>query len=771
MAVKLLEGTELAKRLLEAKTVADVDTILAAIDNLEWKALGGKPNNHALVNAISDPGDALVERVTNAQDAVIERDVILTGKTDLSSPRQAVAAFYPIIKDGKLENLANTTERRAIANQVRVTLRESGADKRPTVTVFDVGTGQHPSDFEMTLVSLNEQNKRTKLYQQGAYGWGGASSFAFAAYTILISHRQPKLRRDGQADLAGWTIVRENPLDDDPTAKQGLYEYLTIGGEIPTIAPDDLPESYRDWFGTSCTLVEYELSRFSEAAWSPRRGVWLMFNAILFDSVLPFVVYDERAKAAGNKVAQDGMVIAGNTARLTKDERNQVSYTHSYAANFDDGGHAAIRYWVVESKSDSKSDWERSRTWVPGEQAVAITHNGQRQGTFPRELFERLGLSALAKYLIVQVDCDTLTWKSKRQLFATTRDRLKENPLTEELRKKVAEALSSDPKLAALDRQRKEAALKMSSKEQTDKINKLLSKAIESYKAGKEPAFRKLFSSDPELPVYGDQPLVKTESPDDDDDPPTAPEEPVVYVGEPTQLVVVNGLVKIHAGQKGVVRLRLDAPDGYIGNGIGNGASSRFQPVVTKGNDQFWVAGHSELLAGTFRCTISAEKAQPGDRGRVMFTVVRSGDKLPLTDSVDIEAIERPKLRVKQAGDIDGKAKGPNVKLVPKEGWDDLGFNDKIVARVEPNDPKPGMLTIYVNGDYPPIDEKLLKEKKVNEEDVQAYKAYWAASMALLAWIQDSEISKSEQPPSKEQREAELRRGSEMFLWAEGTKW
>jgi hypothetical protein len=764
MVIAVESATELATRLLNINTVSDVEEILAAVPDQAWRPLGGKPNNHPLVNALSDSGDALVERVTNGMDALIEREVLRSGRKDLQSPRHAVDVLFGI-PSGHVVGVTDEGVRRAMASSLVVTVRESGVEKEPTVVVSDRGVGQHPSDFESTLVSLNENNKRSSLYLMGAYGWGGAASFGFCKYAVFVSRRQNDLRRSDQDDTIGWTVIRYNELADDPMAKHGLYEYLCVeanaGASIPSFSPLALPKSHKDWMGTHCTLVQYELSRFSEPVWSPRRGLWLMFNAILFDPVMPFLVRDERAKAvkSNEKTSLDGLVINGDAARLGWNREHRVAYTNSWNGIFSDGGKVVVRYYVLEMKTDAKADWEPATVFVPREQSVTISHNGQRQGQFRREMFEtRLGLSSLAKYLIVHADCDGLSWQSKRMLFATTRDRLKENPLSDELRKKVEEALQSDSKLHQLDRQRKEAALQRTSKEQTERINKLLAKAIESLRVGDITVYKKLLSSNPDLQIYGDQPLIKPEEPEPRPSPEKEPEP--IYTTEPTALVVLNPVVRVPAGGKAVVRLHLDAPDGYIG--VGNG-SAPFLGVITKGVDQFAIAGFSELLAGRMRCTVSAEKAAAGDKGRVMFTVVRR-EGLPLIDQAEIEAIEPPVKRVKPVGKGQGQEKKPNVHQVTRDMYELLNFYESLVARVEQNDPEPGLTTIYVNWDYPPMEKKLLAEKKLSEEQLQTYKEHWTAAMALLAWLQDSQ-QKDSGPTTQEQREAELRRGAELYLF------
>lgn len=775
----MTNSTKLVTRLLHIENNRDVEAILAEVPHGAWKPVGGKPNNHAQVNILTDPADALVERVTNGIDAVIEREVFLRNRYDLQSPRQAAEELFGV-PGGHVYNVADDATRNRLARNVIVTLGDSGTDKSPTVTVEDRGVGQHPSDFEQTLVSLNEDNKVKQLYLMGAYGWGGAGAYAFAdKYAVLVSRRNPMLLASGQDDEVGWTVVRYNTREDDPTAKVGVYEYLCLdeGGPdavIPHAPAGALPSEWRDWSGTICTLVQYELARYSDPAWRPRGSLWLMFNAGLFDPVMPFLIRDQRPKAVkGNpRSSLEGLVINGTAAKLMWDadkaaDKQLIALRGSYTSRLpNEGGQAVIKYFVVAEKGNAKADWEPTSTYVAPEQAVTVTHNGQRQGSFRRELFERLELMTLAKFLIVQVDCDGLSWRAKRELFSTTRDRLKDSPLARTLREKLAEALQSDSELRELDRARKEAALARRSQAQAERIRKLLAKHMASLREGQAIVFKKVMSSNTELPILGDQPLL--------DEAPTSrakatdefgrplPTE-VAYEGEPTVLSVLNPTVSVRAGGKAVVRIALDAPDGYItADGGGRG---KFTPLVTKGAEMFRVVGNSDLRAGVMRCTISAETAQPGDRGRIVFTVTRP-DALPLLAEADAVAVEPPKPRAKPAGKDKGPEEGPNVVPVGREDWATFGFDDKTVARVEGHASDPSMTTVYVNQDYPPLVNKLMRDKRSAGERMEMYRDKFIAAMALHAWLQNQQQD-SDQILPPESIDAELRRSAEIFLFAQ----
>ncbi len=437
------------EQLFDLKTASDVQALLNALPDSNWRPLGDRANNYAPVNVGAEPADGWAEKVINGIDAIIENEVEVARDYGVPNPRKA-SEKYLGVPGGHVWDVA-PDQRRPLAERLVVTVR-AGTATDPTIVIEDTGIGQHPDVFPTTLLSLNESNKRDKLYLMGAYGWGGASSYAFATYTVFISRRNPALLAPSQADEVGWTIVRYNPLNEDRFSKTGVYQYLVLPGErgpVRRFDPGQLPEKYRDWHGTHVTMIDYRLGRYSgAAAWAPKESLYVLGNAIMFDPVMPFLLRDERPKSVegnpGNSLR--GVTINGTATKLMdlrkykradKDDvldpeaDEKITYSNTYRGRLSSGGVVTIRYWVLGESGKYKKDWQPTRPYALPEQAVTITHNGQRHMTYPRALFERLGMMTLSKAMLVHVETDDLDWHEKRELFSTTRDRLKESPVTE----------------------------------------------------------------------------------------------------------------------------------------------------------------------------------------------------------------------------------------------------------------------------------------------------------------------------------------------------
>jgi hypothetical protein len=757
----------LVARLFTARTAAEIEAIIAEIPDARWRQLGDKPGNYALVNVGSDAADALMERITNAMDAVIEREVELRDERDIEDPRQAAEKLLGVPgghvwKMRDKPGLKRDDARRALAEQVRITLREGTHKEHPTVVVEDEGIGQHPEDFPKTLTSLNESNKRDKFYLLGAYGWGGASVYAFGEYTLVVSRRNPALRGNGQRDEVGWTIVRYNDLSSDRNSKTGVYEYLVVDdqsdalGSVPRFDASELPEAHREWSGAIITMVDFRLDRYiTEPTWRGSRSLWVLAGALMFDPVMPFLIRDERPRAAANiKSALDGLVINGAATRLTEARGRRLDYAEAkegvnvalrdteritlhgtFHADLSTGGGIDIRWWVIGEKGNAKKDWEPIAAYVPPDQAITVAHNGQRHESYTRLALEKLSLLSLSKFMVVQIDTDGLTWQEKRWLFVSTRQTLKGGSVQREMLDALAAALKDDD-LRNEEHRRKERALARRSKEQAERVRKKLAKAVAALREGIEQKFKIVMSANSELPLFTDQPLA--DSPETEPPGPTVPVEPIVYIGEPTFIKVLNGPISIPAGGRAVVRLSIDAADEFFAD-----HPSRWLPVVSRG--AFAVVGYSDVRNGRMRATIASRSGEIGEKGRIIFMVVpESPDGQPIMDEVDITTVEPPAKRlkrVKPAGTGPGKETGPDVQPIGRDQWAALGFESdgSTVAKVEPNDKDPEMLTIYVNVEYPLLDRALMARPRTDDDAIDNFKDDFAAHMALLAWLQHSQ--------------------------------
>src|SRR5439155_17096904 len=103
---------ELLARLAKTRVLAEARDLVGTLESehgFKWRAVGDREGNYGNINIGSDPGHAFVERVTNALDAIVEREAlrrIVKGKLKREpwSPREAVEDWFAV-PGGRVANL------------------------------------------------------------------------------------------------------------------------------------------------------------------------------------------------------------------------------------------------------------------------------------------------------------------------------------------------------------------------------------------------------------------------------------------------------------------------------------------------------------------------------------------------------------------------------------------------------------------------------------------------------------------------------------------
>lgn len=439
-----------------------------------------------------DPGQALVERITNAMDAHIELEYELAGcPRDITSPREAVQRLW------NLESSRLTRESPAIARFIEEmapnsTIRVVGSTQKghSSVLIQDSGIGQHPDDLPKTILGLQESNKNDKRYLMGAFGQGGSSTFAYCPYSLIMSRRHPDCLA-GKIDQIGWTIVRQ--FDDD-SWKTFRYEYLVgLDGLIPRIAPSAL-ESLKMQFdhGTRIVHFAYELGRLN-----PRWSLvgLRFFDNLLFDPILPYRIEDHRLTPHFNRN------LHGGRNRLEQVEASRRPDAQTYDADLSrwgGEGTAHIRYWVFrpgvtsqESEEDASVKLDSYLDYDHSPRTIIFTLNGQRHHAREKSLVREARLGALADYLLVHVDCDDLSLRLKKEMFTATRAGATIGERREDLIISAIREALGDPWLQQkLDDilRRREALI---TSESTRRINQMLNRLITVYRQERSPGGRR----------------------------------------------------------------------------------------------------------------------------------------------------------------------------------------------------------------------------------------------------------------------------------------
>jgi hypothetical protein len=287
---------------------------------------------------------------------------------------------------------------------------------------------------------------------------------------------------------------------------------------------------------------------------------------------------------------------------------------------------------------------------------VAYTYFGQTHGFEDlRFVRDRLQLPYLDRYLILQIELDHLTPHARRSILSTTRDRLKESHLYDQLRERLAHALSEDPELLRLNEQRREALLSSYSETERKKMRERFARLLTNLTSGRDAS-------------------VASKGRNEKGRPPTKPHqreplEPLATRDEPTFLRIANVQkpVRIQIDRAAVLRLETDAPDGYLAD---HDPSARLvlavQPERLVAMDS-----RSDFRGGRARMLIRpGSDTKVGDEGSLdVFLLTPSGESFH--DRVSFRVVDKSEHDT--TGDKSkGQVKAPEPVPIYSDKWQQL---------------------------------------------------------------------------------------------------
>ncbi|MDQ6525537.1 hypothetical protein RB608_18100 [Nocardioides sp. LHD-245] len=755
-----MSDAHLAALLLQAQTVADIENILGMVPA---KAIPvGRDNNIGTIRMASDPGLAMIERLTNGIDSLLELAVLLNPGADPQTPQEAAALLG--IPVGGLADMTDT-QRRSLAEKLVISLHESGEKRRPTVRVTDQGVGQHPSMFWKTLLSLNESNKVGKPFTMGTYGQGGSVTFGFSKYTLIMSRRHPELLEDGQEDLVGWTIVYEEQTD--PT-KNILPRYVWIVQEDGT--PFTLPAGLFPDFphGARITHVEYDVQNLQGPFTTQ---MWQFLHAALFEPVLPFLVSGDRAgdpkKSDGSP---DSRVIIGNAARLgnvasAKGDLELGAYDSHVIDLGGDYGSVTASWWALVRPEGSKSKSDPAGSYVDANSAVSLTLHGQRQDAERRTwIKDKAKMPFLFKNMVVHINANGLKPQGRRELFASTRERATESELRKLIYERVSDLIRSDGELKALNHSEKERLLKRSTAATNEKVRKRLGKFIKTKLAGlAKPAGGSKGSgtgpggSGDAFSGGGSTASTGGGGGHGGGGGGGRVTDDTALPNVPTEITFDSKRMRLAQGRGSYVWVNVDAKNNYLPNHDDD------LKVRVEGPSDHGVtlSSRSVLLGGKTRWAFLATPETPIGEYKLHVELTTAGGELTATLPIDV--VEAPKLPSQPKGGQDEET-GPDVRWVSKadgDAWSDR-FGPQVVGLVDQDDES---TIIWVNRDYDLLG-KALASSSLTEEQINVRADRYQFPVACGLWLQHHETSRMEAPPDDHYLTGELHRLAEAVLVA-----
>lgn len=419
-----------------------------------WRFVGENPSNASIIHSLKKSEKGLIERITNAIDAVIEKEKSRNNLTSARNAEVIVRKAFPRFYDNRrsiLEGHDIGVNAYEAADKVVVVVNDSSIASKPTIDVIDQGIGIQGNRFSKTILSLNGDNKITtdKEYSIGTFGQGGSTSLAFADSTLIISKFDSKYH---------FTIVKCVEIDG---YKNYVYVYLTDDGNIISLVDnhttsdhDHLEKFLKSESGTLVRMIETELPREFRSNDVTKPGMLGdLINSELFNVSIPVKIIENRKQFELNQNHQNrnsfGSYIKLHTWKYMKKEFsgsiniefNNCPYTVEYFAilPIDDSK------WV--SDSECKEIFRQVNVHLS---PIIYTVNGQYvSGEYFTKL-KNAGLSFLQYRLLVVINLDVLG-KEKYRFLTTDRSQIREIELTKGFIDEVIKGLKNEESILYLN--------------------------------------------------------------------------------------------------------------------------------------------------------------------------------------------------------------------------------------------------------------------------------------------------------------------------------
>jgi hypothetical protein len=720
------------------------------VGELTWKPFGG--TGRVAHSAIGATGDALHlagEPVVNQGDGLIEmmRELAhLGGDTwEPATPREAAARYFGLPADGMAEwDTRKGDERKRlmeVALLSKLLVYPGTQNDETTLVYLDQGAGQHPADFEDTVLSLQRGLKAEIPYLAGQFGHGAGLTLNFSnGGQIIIGRRHPDLLTDEQEDLIGLTVVQKKRASEVHSSLPAyLYAVEKETGKPLAFEASALGDPR--WHGLRRICIDYEVGPVAKKVGDRASGgLYDHLNNLLPCPVLPFALRDERVGESAQ-----WRYMKGVTARLTsrangwapKDRKNPINVTGPFSttidvtASADDGqeyGTVELTAWIIEQENTPKG----SDLYGPARAAETWSLTGQMHEAFGRDHFGQkpIELDALKNHLKVNVECDGLTVDAKSDIFTTSRQGTAERRAKKALRDAIDSVLANNQDLRIRDQEIKEEALRRA----TEGADKELEKALSD--------FQHLFEREVEIRIGGPgKRKKKKKKRKNGKKPPVIPPLPPIAPlnAEPTFLrfrKVVKKRVRVQPGATASIQLEADAVDGYFPDS----EQVQFSTVPDLGST-VRIFARERLSDGRLRVHFRAvADAAPGS-AMLTATCLPASSGGPLTDSIELEIVA-------PSGGGGGQVRKEKRKVAPPHRvlWkDDPNGDSWADAKVSWDEDTVGEFkdgVALVNGDFAPFRE-MLDQVKVDQRKAIIRLYVPPVVMSLVS------IDKSEKEPPK----------------------
>jgi hypothetical protein len=692
------------KTALAARTLADAEhldrMIAAEIGSEHYRPIGDKVNNFGLMTTSGSYDYKLIENVTNMQDALLER-AAMERFDDLSlvpytTPHQAASALFAGRGEAELARCASVE-----FFEGDVPAKKS---RRITPVFRDEGCGIAPGYVGDSIFALGSAHKSKALWQQGAFGIGGATTFRNATAVVLVSRRALEMRSEEDRILIAVCLWQHS------VKGKGLFYLVTSDwdeGRNPTAEPWSAPASAFPHFapGTHLALIEYGTERLHSLRHSDNPNSFdRILDTRLFSPVCP-VRFDNHL------IRNDHARVRRGLARRFEDNPRDDRRERTANMPFRVAGHTyelPLTFYFFDSARRASGEADTvgdKKNFVADGHSLMFTSNGQAHHHWtPLEFRDRTKLNKLAGHVLVVVETDPLPIAVRTDFFTADRSGVRASEETLRLESNVAEFLAGWDELKEIN-----SALVLESIQSsrngrpTLEISRQISRAL----AARQSGFSLLASN--RGGTFGREPGGGR-----------APKPPAVLHADPTFLRGPERIAAVQGASK-TLHYVIDAKDEFMASGRGRLTVRCTHPEI--GDEDIAVG---PLHNGRIRVIITV----PAEAELGQFILVAGvygwerasgglGDDLERETRFDVVAEAERRPTPQQNGKKQPKSsEGPQVALLWR-GSEEPGFTPIVAGKVEEIAARllateteyaelaelgdTPVLTIYLNHDYAPL--------------------------------------------------------------------
>lgn len=183
----------------------------------------------------------------------------------------------------------------------------------------DRGCGLTPAQLPTTIFQLGGRLKEDRLWQQGAFGLGGATTYRNARAAVLITRRDPALLADDETDRITVAVVEWRQMTKGSGAYYLVDRPWNRAGDlaIPWSCPAQEVPEFKP--GTHLALISYGVDGIHRQHEGDEKSFDTIANTRLYKPVMPVTFRNDTHRGRNTQT---------HRAAPTSHHESRIRHTH-----------------------------------------------------------------------------------------------------------------------------------------------------------------------------------------------------------------------------------------------------------------------------------------------------------------------------------------------------------------------------------------------------------------------------------------------------------